>query len=66
MKQSDYYQQALETGLASSPTEFWTKVRDSGLTAAVWICLASPSDDDCQCEYCGCRFGNHSDDCLNN
>jgi hypothetical protein len=35
------YQLALRLGLVSTPTEFWTKVRSSGLSPSAWISLAS-------------------------
>lgn len=35
------YLQALSLRLVSSPTEFWTKVRRSGLTPGAWISMAT-------------------------
>ena len=70
------YRQALSLGLVSSPTEFWTAVKRSGLTPSAWITMAVSSqtqvkpawvaidsDDATQCPYCGSRWGHHHDGC---
>lgn len=40
MNNASLYQEARRLGLTSSPTEFWTKVRRSGLSPSAWISVA--------------------------
>lgn len=40
MDNSSLYQEAYRLRLVASPTEFWTKVRSSGLSASAWISVA--------------------------
>ncbi len=67
------FQVALRAGLVSSSTEFWTKVRRSGLTPGAWIAKSLPRPKPAVrmpfyasaagCSFCGCRWGNHGTDC---
>ncbi len=64
MTNKELYQEALSLNLVSSSTEFWTKVRKSGLSPAAWIRIATKDTDEAQCSYCGSRWGNHHEGCL--
>lgn len=42
-KNAEMYAEAASAGLATTPTEFWTKVRASGLSAEEWIKRSRPA-----------------------